>query len=200
LIIFIGCVGIWAYLGGKDAGMFGEGLEASFLEILGTLFLPAITLLTGIIIFVILSMFIDHFIVPIMAIDKCTFIPAYRKFLLAFKDNTKEFLFYILISFGLGILCVLIAAMIILALVIIVLIAAAILFGIPYVIIAILLKAKLLYFVFAIIVAIPFLLIAWILLLSVNLPFAVFFRCFSLYFLTSLDCEYQPLPLEEIKE
>ncbi|MBU1995916.1 MAG: hypothetical protein KKF78_02035, partial [Candidatus Omnitrophica bacterium] len=47
---------------------------------------------------------------------------------------------------------------------------------------------------------IPFALATFILLISIGLPFAVFFRNFSLYFISSLDCGYSPLSLDNFDD
>jgi hypothetical protein len=135
-----------------------------------------------------------------MAIDHCLFSDGLRKFLAILEENKKDLFLYILIIIGLGLATGIIVTIIALICLILVLIAAAILFGLPYLLIAALLKAKLVFIIFAVIVGIPFLAAVLLLFLLINLPFSVFFRSFSLYFLSSLNCGYTPLPLAETEE
>ncbi len=154
--------------------------------------MPVITAICGIMFLVILYLAIDHFVVTIMAIDNCPFKAAWQKFINIYKGNQKEFWFYLLVLMGLGIICGIIALVIILACLIPILLVGALLFGIPY----LLFKMGAIFIIIAIILGIPFIALTLALLMSINLPLAVFFRSFSLYFLSSIECEYNPLPLE----
>lgn len=142
---------------------------------------------------IILSVYIDHFVVTIMAMDHCGIKGAWQKFSDIFRQNRKELALYILLVIGLGIVAAIISFLIMFVCVIILLIIGLIIFGIPY----LLLQAKLLFVMFAVIAGIPFIVITLFIFLSIQLPFAVFFRSFSLYFLSSLDCGYSPLPIPE---
>lgn len=146
---------------------------------------------------IILSVYIDHFVVTIMAMDHCGIKGAWRKFSDIFRQNQKELALYILLLIGLGIVSVIISFIVMFVCAIILLISGLIIFGISYGLIVSLLQAKLLFVMFAVIVGIPFIIITLFIFLSIQLPFAVFFRSFSLYFLSSLDCGYSPLPINE---
>lgn len=176
---------------------FGGNASWTIMKFINIFIFPGLVFLAGMIFLAILGTFIDHFVVTIMAIENCRFKTAWQKFVAIFKQNTGEFFLYILLLIGLGILCGIIAIFVAIACIVVILIVGAILFGLPYLLIGILLKANIIYIIFAVILGIPFLIAACLLLVSVGLPFAVFFRSLSLYFLSSLRCGYEPLSLNE---
>lgn len=188
----LGLIALWIFGVGKALGLFKAGGYWSFAGVMSTFLMPVITAICGIMFLVILYLAIDHFVVTIMAIDNCPFKAAWQKFINIYKGNQKEFWFYLLVLMGLGIICGIIALVIILACLIPILLVGALLFGIPY----LLFKMGAIFIIIAIILGIPFIALTLALLMSINLPLAVFFRSFSLYFLSSIECEYNPLPLE----
>jgi len=188
----LGLIALWIFGTGKALGLFQPGGHWSFSGIAATFFLPVIIAITGIVFLLIIYMAIDHFVVTIMAMDDCPFNLAWDKFISIYKTNRKEFWFYLLVLIGLSILCGIIALAVALVCLIPLLIVGAILFGIPY----LLFKMGAIFIILAVILGIPFIALGFLLLMSIKLPFAVFFRSFSLYFLSSIDCEYNPLPLE----
>ncbi|MCF7908559.1 MAG: hypothetical protein K9L86_06810 [Candidatus Omnitrophica bacterium] len=191
-IVFFGLLVIWIFAAGKTIGLADSDSVWSFGKVIGTFLIPGLIGIAGIISLILIYLAINQFIVPIMAIENCLFRPAWNKFLNIFKNNQKEFWFYILILIGLGITCAIIAIAVALICLIPLLLVAAILFGIPY----LLLKMSFIFIGYAIIVGIPFLALTFIILLSIGLPVAVFFKSLSLYFFSSIECEYNPLPLE----
>jgi hypothetical protein len=74
------------------------------------------------------------------------------------------------------------------------LVVGAAVFGIAYLVLVSLLKLKALFVAVALILGVPFGALLMVMILAVRLPFAVFFQSFALYFLSSLECGYEPLP------
>ncbi len=197
-ICFCG-LGVWSYFSAKGLGAFESDFTWSFL-VFFKLFGWQIFILIGMIIFGLLSLFlVDHFIVPIMAMDQVLFSQGFTKFMDLYKSNQRDIWLFLLISFGLSILCGVISVIVVIMLILILSLLALILFGMSYLLCAVLLKMKVLFAIFAVVVGIPFIVITILLLTATALPFAIFFRHLSLYFLSSLDCDYVPLPVEDYK-
>jgi len=196
LVGFLFLIGVWVFAVGRVTGVFASESGWSLPELFSTFFIPGLVFLAGMLAVVIFGVYVDHFVVPIMALEQCGFKPAWRKFVVLFKENSSDFVLYIFVLMGLGIAAAMIVFLAALACLVILALMAGVIFGIPYLLIAVFLKAKVLYMIFAISLAIPFIIIAVLLLASINLPFAVFFRSFALYFLSSLDCGYMPLAFE----
>jgi hypothetical protein len=193
VIVFLGAVGFWGYFNGASMGIFAEGANPSFGQVIKAFILPVLTLIGGIILLMIFGVGIEHFVIPIMAVDGCLFREAWPKFVSIVKQNKKDFFIYFLLLIGLSITAAIAILIILLALFLGMLIVAAILFGLPYLILGALLKLHFLFVIFAIIIGIPFVAVMVLVFMSISLPFAVFFRSFSLYFLSSLNCGYYPL-------
>ncbi len=197
-ILFIGSLGLWIYTSGKSAGIWsGNSNMPSLTSIFTTFIIPALIGITGIITLAILGFLVEHFIVPIMRADNSLFIPAWTNFMKIYNYNKKEFWFFLLVSIGVGIACGIIAFILILICLLAILLASALLLGIPYLIFGALLKMTPVFIIYAILAGIPFTAAAILILLSASLPFAVFFRSFSFYFLSSIECRYNPLPINE---
>jgi len=194
-LAFFGFLALWVFGVGKASGLFSSGSMWSFSKAIGAFLIPGLLAVAGFIFLIFLHLAIDQFVVTIMAMDNSLFKPAWDKFMNIYNNNCKEFWFYVLVLIGLGILCAILAVIVALACLLVLALAAAILFGIPYLLLGMLLKIMPLFIAYAVIVGIPFIAVAILLLMCVNLPFAVFFRSFSLYFLSSLDCEYDPLEI-----
>lgn len=197
-LVFFGLLIFWVYSNGVSAGVFEEGVELSLSQILNIFALPVLMLIIGIIALGLLNVLIEHFVITIMALDSCPFRVALKKTLNIVSNNKKDTFLYYLVLLGLGVVIVILSALIALACIILVLIIAGLLLGLPYLLIVTLFNAKILYIIFAVIIGVPLFIVAMLLLMSVGLPFAVFFRAFSLYFLSSLECGYTPLPLEDV--
>lgn len=145
----------------------------------------------------IISVFIHEFVIPIMVMEDTTFIPAWRKFLEIYRAQTGHFWLYLIVAFALGILVYLIAFVVAIAVTLTLLVVGGIAFGLLYFVFVFLLKTNLLFTVLLFILGVPAGIVSILIFLSVGLPFAVFFRSFSLYFLGNLPCGYVPLPLKE---
>ena len=199
-LVFLGLLVLWSYSSAVSAGIFNDEADASFLKIMRVFAVPLLVFGAGIIVFAVLGVCIDHFVVTIMGMDRCLFRPAWENFMNIVRQNRNDFLLYLLVIIGLGIAAGIIVLVIAAICLLAILIAGGLTFGLLYLLIAVLLKAKIIYIIFSTIIGIPLLAAAIILLLSINLPFAVFFRSFSLYFLSSLDCSYYPLPLGNVEQ
>jgi len=196
-LLFFAVIGLWVFLAGSASGVFTEEASLSFKEGVKIFLLPLLALVIGVIALIILDIFIDDFVVSIMAIDRSAFLSAWRKFMNIAQRNKKDITLYIFVLIGLVILSGALTLIMGLLCMIAILIAGGLLFGLPYLLIVTFLKLKILYFIIAIVMGIPFIAGVFLLLLSIHLPFAVFFRSFSLYFLTSLQEGYSPLPLDD---
>jgi len=194
-LVFFGLIAFWVYTNGAATGVFEKDNNLSFMQLVNVFALPAVVLIIGIIALAIIHIIIDHFVVTIMGIEHCLFKPAWEKFTDILSNNKKDFVIYFLVLIGLGIATVILSFLIAFICVIALLIVAAVLFGLPFLLFSALLKLKIVFIIFAIILGIPFFAVVMLLLMSIGLPFAVFFKSFSLYFISSLECGYTPLLL-----
>lgn len=156
-------------------------------------------LLSGLMLFlfsVIVFVFIHEFVIPIMVLEETTFIPAWRQFLGIYRSQTKRFWIYLIVSFGLSVLISLIAVILAMAAALTLLVVGGIVTGLLYFLFVFLLKTNFLFAVIVFIIGIPSLIVSILMFLSIGLPFAVFFRNFSLYFFGNLPCGYAPLLLK----
>ena len=192
----LGLLAWWGYSAVSATGVM-SGKEPGVWAVVGAL-APAVLLFILLIIFLLfLALFIDHFVVSIMAIDGCGVKEGWRKFTAIFSQNAKDFVLFCLLMLGLAIatsLALLIVAWLFLLMG---LLAGGLLFGLLYLLLVALLKLKIVFIIIAILIGVPLALAALVVLMCIPLPVAVFYRCFSLFFLTSLNCGYAPLALEE---
>ena len=165
-----------------------------------SLALALVIFLLAIIALAVWGVLVHHFVVTIMAIDRLTFRPAWQKFWQIYKNNVKDFWLYILILIGLRTASSILEGIVFLIVLISFLIVGFLVFGLGYLIFAVLLKTKILFWIFALVLGIPTCLAALAAIVAIGLPFAVFFRSFSLYFFSSLNCGYVPLALSNAKE
>jgi len=194
-LIFCGLMLTWAYSIASSSGLLGSGVDFSWrlgLEKFGIPFLIAAVYILGFFIFQIL---VDQFVVPIMAMENVSFQLAWSKFRTIFRTNVKDVFMYLAVIGGLLMVTGFLAMVVTVTLLFIILLLAGFIFIIAYYLIATLLKAKILFVILAVIIGAPFFVAFVLFILSISLPVAVFFRCFSLYYLTSLNCGYSPLDL-----
>jgi|CXWL01.1.fsa_nt_gi hypothetical protein len=196
VLISLGLLGTWAYFGLASAGFFKHPV-ASVATAMVSLAGAFVIFIAGLILICVWAVFVDHFVVPIMAINKETYLPAWNKFSKIYENNKGDCWLYLFVLLGLGIVCSILEGIIFLIVLIVSAIVGAIIFGIGYLIFYILLKAKILFVGFAIGAGIPMVIVFILAALAIVLPFAVFFRSFSLYFLSSLNEGYSPLILNE---
>ena len=186
IILFIGIV----IYGMINCGVFQKGFEWTPIVALKIFLAPA---LTGIIFLIALSIFgflADHFVVPIMAFDECTAMQALKKLRAILDSNWKDFALFTLVFFLLSIVAGMFAGILAILAIIVLSIAAAVIFGLPFLLLWLALKAKTIFIIYAIAAGIPFIFAVIALLLVISLPFAVFFRIFSLKYLLNIGALY----------
>ena len=194
VLIFLGLLGTWVYFGLASAGFFKHS-TASTAGAIVSLAGAFIVFIAGVILVCVWSIFVDHLVVPIMALNRETYLPSWNKFSKIYENNKGDCWLYLFVLFGLGIVCSILEGIVCIAVLIVYGLVAAVILGIGYLAFYILLKAKILFIGFAIGSGIPMFIALVLLVLSIVLPCAVFFRCFSLYFLSSLNEGYAPLML-----
>jgi len=197
VLFFFGLLVLWGYLAGSSAGLLEPGAQWTFAKGFQAFALPLLILIAGITVLALFNVCIEHFVVTIMGLERSCFLTAWRNFAAIAKENLKDIFLYFLVLIGLAIACGIIGLFIVIFAIIGIVIVGGLVFGLSYALFVALLKAKVIFYIFCVIVGIPFAIAAILLLLCTQLPFAVFFRCFSLYYLSSLNCGYVPLVLDE---
>lgn len=189
-------LGGWAYFAAKGAGVFIDDFVWSFMTFLKLFGLPLLFFAGLIIVSIFYVFIVDHFLVPIMAIDRVSFVPGVKKFFSLFNKNQKNCWLFLLISFGLSILCGIFSMIVFMMILIILGLLALVVFGSLFLLTSVFMKMKVLFAVLAVVLGIPFLAMAFLLFLSIALPIGVFYRHLSLYFLASISAVYAPLSLD----
>jgi len=192
----IGLLAWWGYSAVAATGVT-RGVDPGVWAVVGALALPILVFILLLVVLGVLALFIDHFVVSIMALEGCSFRAAWRKFATVLSRNTKDFVLFCLLVFGLSIATSVAVVIVVWILLLIGLLAGGLVFGLLYLLIVSFLKLKMLFVIIAVILGVPLGLTAIVFFMCLPLPVAVFFRCFSLYFLTSLNSGYAPLALEE---
>ena len=131
-------------------------------------------------------------IITIMAIDHCNFTEAWGRFGEIYRNHMKNFWLFVLLSMGIGMVAG-IAVGIVMIIAFIILLLVGLIIGAPLALIF--WKSQTLLWSLGIIIGVPYFFMSMIILMLLYLPVAVFFRSLSLYFLSSLNCGYEPLPL-----
>jgi len=186
----------WAVFNMYASGAFVKGFAWSLPAGLKMFLLPAVLGIAVTIGIIILSVIVENLIVPMMALDRIRVMAALKQFGSIFSANRGDITVFILVLLGLGIILgAAQTAVVFLALLILVLIALVV-FGVPFVLIGLIMKAKMAFVVYAVVAAVPFGIAAIIALAASGLPFAVFFRSFSLYYLISLNSGYTEASLD----
>ena len=153
-------------------------------------FWPLIALfLFSVLIAVIFYSVITDFIIPLMASEQWMFKEAFRKWLAIYKKNRMAVCRYFLTKFFASILVGAFSMAALVIAIILGVIAGVIIFEVLYLLLFMLLKAKILFWVLAVILGTPFLIAMIFMLMACMLPAAVFFRAFSLSFLSRLAPE-----------
>ncbi|MDD5218022.1 MAG: hypothetical protein PHN49_07420 [Candidatus Omnitrophica bacterium] len=195
---FLSLVGFGAYSLVSSGVFYGERSAGIIVQLIG-IFGPLIgVIVVSSLLLYLFYLVVDDFVVSIMAIARCRFLQGYQKFVDIYKYNRGEIWLYFLIKFGLGIVAGICQGILGLIGVVISLIAAAVIFGLPYLLAVVMLKIKAIFIFWVFIFIAPFVAGMAVLMTSITLPFAIFFRCFSLYYLSSLNCGYRPIPIEEL--
>jgi len=173
-------------------GAFYRGFNWTAASALTIFLVPALSGVILLIIFFIFSFFADHFLVPIMAFEGCNVSDGLKKMWGIIGRNRRDFAMFTTIFLLLNIVAGTAAGILALFLLLIMMIVAAAIFGIPFLILWGVFKAKLIFTIYAIVAGIPFVITVLIAMLLTLLPLAVFFRAFSLKYLLSLDVGYGP--------
>lgn len=187
----------WAWTNASSVGLFDKGSPVSIWAVLKAFGPPTIIFISGILFLMILGQFIEQFVVAVMGVERCQFVEAWHKSIGFFASRKLELALFFLVCIGLGIASGIIAGIIAIICVLVMLVAGALLLGVPYLLIAMWLKLLPLYIIYAILVGIPFFVAVLLLFVGIYLPFSVFFRCFSLYFLSAVGYGHAPLALIE---
>ncbi len=198
-LIFIGILIAWVVVTLISVNFFKGGEVAKTGGAITSLIVAFVIFFVAMIALSIWSVVVDHFVTVIMTADRLTFRPAWQKFWGIYQENKKDLWLYLLVAIGLGIVVSIAEGVIFFLALIVFLLAGLLVFGLLYLIFA-LLQAKMLFWSVAFVLAFPAGLAALVVLGAAGLPFAVFFRNFSLYYLSSLNCGYAPLTLSNSKE
>jgi hypothetical protein len=195
-LVFIGVLIAWVGATLWSVGFFKNGPTGAGGAI-ASLVLAGVVFIVGMIGLALWDMAVEHFVITIMALERITFRPAWQKFWQIYTTNTKDFWMYVLALFLAGIVSSFAEGVVFFVVLIGFLIAAALIVGLAYLLVGIIMHAKAMFWTVVIILAIPSGILFVVAMMCVGLPFAVFFRTFSLYFLSSLNCGYVPLALPD---
>lgn len=193
-LVFFGLFTAWIIGSAAWAGIF-KGNVAITAGAVTSLIAAVVVFIAAIVVFAVWNIFVEHFVIPIMMLDRQTYLPSWDKFSLIYKNQRGDFWVYLLVILGLGILCSILEGVVFLGVILAAALLGGLIYGIGYLIFALLLKAKILFIGFAIGAGIPLAIVFLVAVLSIVLPCAVFFRAFALYFLSSLNEGYSPLAI-----
>ncbi len=191
VVLFVLPLGLWIY-SLYQSGIFQEMSRFPWMTFI---WLVPFFILGGLF-YLALTTFVEDFVVPIMAAERSPFSAAWKKFKEIYKSHGKRLWIYFLVKSLLSILTGILAMILALIGILVFLLAGLLIFGLLYLLLITLLKAKIIFYIIGGLLGIPFLAAAALAIVSSGLPFAVFFRNFSLYYLSNLQAGYQPLALE----
>jgi len=194
-LIFSGLMLAWVYSIADSAGLLEDGIDWSWRLGIEKFGAPLLISAVFILVFLTFQLFVNQFVVPIMAMDNVSFQLAWSKFMTVLKANVKDLFVYLAVTAGLLMAAGFLVMIVMFILLFIILLLAGFIFIIAYYLIVTLLKAKMLFTIFTVMIGTPFIIALVLFTLSISLPVAVFLRYFSLYYLTSLNCGYSPLDL-----
>ena len=153
-LIFLGLLGVWVYFGLASAGFFKHSTASTTTAIV-SLAGAFIIFIAGVIFACVWNIFVEHFVVPIMALNRETYLPSWNKFSKIYENNKGDCWLYLLVLLGLGIVCSILEGIVCIAVLIVCGLVVAVILGIGYLMFYILLKAKILFIGFAIGAGIP---------------------------------------------
>ncbi|MBD3245513.1 MAG: hypothetical protein GF333_00695 [Candidatus Omnitrophica bacterium] len=194
-LVYFGGLAVWGFFSLRAAGVFYAAAQYSLWQIIISIGAIILLLIIGAVIFALIQALADHFVIPIMEADRCGFMEGAGIGLKILRGDLKNFLLFFLLMIAFGIVTLLATFVLVLLVLLFLLLVGLVLFGVPYLLFSAT-NAMPGFWIYAVIMGIPFVVLLYILMLSIQLPFAVFFRSFSLYFLSALDCGYTPLPLD----
>jgi len=186
----------WGYGLVKAAGMLEPGYVWSLAALLPFLSMAAV-LGIGLLAGALVWWAVAHFLVPLMALNNETLTAALRKFWPVLMNHKGDVAVFCLVFFGFKIVAGIMAVALMFLVFIVAAVAGVVLFGLVYVVLVVLLKAKIMAIVAGIVIGAPFIVLLILAAAAIQLPFAVFFRSLSLYFLSTLSEEFRLLPLEK---
>jgi hypothetical protein len=194
ILIFICIVALIALLGFMSLsgiGAFNKNASVGFFKILSAL-LPAIILFISVIIIVaIFGMIISDFVIVVMFKDKIKITAAIKKVFSVLAVNKLNLFMYTLIKVSLAIVCSIIYGLVTFMTVMSLLFPAGVTAVIFYFVFKTLPHgAQPVFKVIGVLIVVPIVLFLWYCLMAMYLPFAVFFRTFSIKFLGRLDSRY----------
>lgn len=170
------------------SGAFTSGTPIDVAKIL-SIILPYVPLLivTGIL-FLLITLFVIDFVLPIMYKKKIGIMKAWTVFLGIFKHNIGDILLYFLVKIGLNILALIVTVLIMIVGLIVLMVIGAIVALLGYLIyIATPAVAKGVVLVILILFGIPIYAFLGFLFNILFIPIPIFFRIFSIHFLGSID-------------
>lgn len=135
---------------------------------------------------VIMFHYVDQFIVPIMAIENKNFSESFAIFGPLFRQNKKLFIVYIFVAVGLGLVCGVLAALVMLGVFLLYAIIGLVIFGGAYAIFGI----GTMFVLICVALGIPFVLALILTIYLVLIPIPYFYRNLTLYYLMESTCNY----------
>jgi len=169
---------------------FEDGFEWSFNAGVFIFLVPVLIFLLGMALFLCTTFVIGNFLVPIMYKKRVSSLSALKECVVVILQNKKNSFLYVILMIGLQIAAMILAALLGVFCLIGLGAIGALVFGLPYLIFMIVLKWKIIFIGYAIVLGIPFVSVVVLMFLSINLPFAVFFRTFSLHVLAAFKGGY----------
>lgn len=135
---------------------------------------------------VIMFHYVDQFIVPIMVIENKNFSESFAIFGPLFRQNKKLFIVYIFVAVGLGLVCGVLAALVMLGVFLLYAIIGLVIFGGAYAIFG----TGTTFVLICVVLGIPFVLALILTICLVLIPIPYFYRNFTLYYLMESTCNY----------
>ncbi|MDD4182470.1 MAG: hypothetical protein PHT53_01410 [Candidatus Omnitrophica bacterium] len=185
LIVFLGFISL------SNIGAFSKDASLGFWKILSAI-LPAILLFVFVVIVcALIGLIMNDFVTIVMFKDKIKIIPAIKKVFSTLVLNKLNFVLYVLIKIGLAISSSIIYSIASFVAVMSLIFPAAIVASVFYFIFKVIPKnMQSIFMVVVVLAAIPVILFLWYCLVCMYLPFAVFFRTFSIKFFGRLNDRY----------
>ncbi len=197
--VFIALLAAIAYAAfqiANSAGVFNAGFEPSFGVLLGIFGVPLMGLIALIVAGLVVVLFIEDFVLPVMALDRVPFMAALSRMGKVAAMNLKDMFVYYIAAFFLSLVTGAVTMVIFLLVLLVFAIAGFLFFGAGYLLLVAALKAKWLLYAFLALTVPPFATALMIAFYAAALPFAVFFRSFSVEYLCSLNSGYDAQTLE----
>jgi hypothetical protein len=177
---------IWVLVAIVGIVLVGSGIALTAGGDYTALFVLIPLLFVYIIAIAIINHYIDQFLVPIMAIDGVNFMQALGVFRQLFSSNKGLFILFVLVAMGLGLACGTILMLLFLAVLLLFIIAGLVIFGGAYAIFG----TDIVFILICVILGIPFAIALMLTMWLVSVPFAYFYRNFTLYYLMNSSCNY----------